>query len=309
MNKKIAANLERELLGHAGPINAVRYTSDGNYCMTGSDDRTLRLWNPNRDDSEAQSRALTIKTYSGVHGHPILDLVIANDNGKFASVGGDRTSFVWDVSTGRVIRRFQGHSHRINTVKMNEDCTVLITGSYDQTIRLWDMRSNDRDPIQILDDFQDSVTSISRTRHEIIGGSVDGCIRIYDLRMGRMYVDDLKSPITCIAMTYDKKCVLAGCLGGTVRLSELSTGRLLQYYQGHVHTSFKLEAVVANDDAHILAGSEDGTVHIWDLVAAGIGTKFQAHNKSVSSLTYHPTQPVLVTGSFDGTGRCWSIKT
>ena len=33
-----------------GSVNAVRFTHDGNYCMTASDDRTVKLWNPHKDD-------------------------------------------------------------------------------------------------------------------------------------------------------------------------------------------------------------------------------------------------------------------
>lgn len=42
---------------------------------------------------------------------------------------------------------------------------------------------------QILDEAQDGVTSIEVSDHEILTGSADGCIRRYDLRVGRLYVD------------------------------------------------------------------------------------------------------------------------
>ena len=59
--------LQRNLVGHngkyymsyfnksiiyilIGSVNAVRFTHDGNYCMTASEDRTVKLWNPHKDD-------------------------------------------------------------------------------------------------------------------------------------------------------------------------------------------------------------------------------------------------------------------
>lgn len=44
---------------------------------------------------------------------------------------------------------------------MNNDNTILITASYDQTVKFWDLRSNSYDPIQVLDqDFKDSVSCV-----------------------------------------------------------------------------------------------------------------------------------------------------
>jgi mitogen-activated protein kinase organizer 1 len=74
----MSLSLERTLNGHEGAVNAVRFTSDGAYCMTCSDDRTVRLWNPHKDDPSGDSRnALLIKTYSGVHGYQIFDVCIS----------------------------------------------------------------------------------------------------------------------------------------------------------------------------------------------------------------------------------------
>ena len=79
----------RSLSGHApGSVNAVKFSSDGNYCMTAADDRQVMLWNPHIDKPGNAELGLHIKSYSGVHGYQILDLAITTDNAKFASVGG-----------------------------------------------------------------------------------------------------------------------------------------------------------------------------------------------------------------------------
>lgn len=110
--------------------------------MTCGQDRTIRLWNPHRDGVKAEGEALLIKTYQGRHGYDVLDVAMyvrvkqkdlakrasclpsrspgnrdcsfigsADDNAKFASCGRDRAVFVWDVPTGNVIRKLEGHEH------------------------------------------------------------------------------------------------------------------------------------------------------------------------------------------------------
>lgn len=152
-----------------------------------------------------------------------------------ASAGGDKTCFLWDVSSGRVIRRFQGHTQRVNSIKFNPDGTLLMSGSYDKTVQIWDLRSHTRDPLQILTDFRDSVSSLSLTRTEIIVSSVDGCVRVYDIRAGRMHADNVcPEGVVSITTSYDQRCMLSTCLDSSLCLSEISSGNCLQTYRGCV---------------------------------------------------------------------------
>ena len=168
MDSDRGIRLVRELKNHKESVNIVKFTFDGNYCMTGSSDRSVQLWNPHRDDpSKDSSEALHIKSYTGHHGYPIHDIAIPRDNSKFVSAGGDKACFVMDVSTGRMIRRIQAHEQAINAVDMNNDGTVLMTCSYDQTMSIWDLRSSGRDPIQRMLDFRDSVTCVTHLRSSI----------------------------------------------------------------------------------------------------------------------------------------------
>ena len=87
-------------IGHEGPVRAVRFNSDGNYCMTCGSDKTLRLSNP--------YTGTLLKTYVG-HGYEVLDAVASKGNDKIASCGTDKTVILWDVSTGKSTRKFKGH--------------------------------------------------------------------------------------------------------------------------------------------------------------------------------------------------------
>ena len=73
----------------------------------------------------------------------------------------------------------------------NQEATVVASGSYDATVRLWDCRSNSHEPIQILKDAKDSVTSVKVSDYGILTGSVDGFVRDYDIRMGIVRQDEI----------------------------------------------------------------------------------------------------------------------
>lgn len=180
----------RYMKGHTGGAFRAKFNSEGTYCLTCGQDRTIRLWNPHRPGIEDEKSALLIKTYSGVHGYDVQDVAIANDNNTFASCGRDKQVFVWDVSTARVIRKLHDHEQRVNALCYNYSGSVLATASYDNTVRFWDMRAhNSYRPIQVLDEFQDSVTCVVVSEHQVIAGSVDGCVRTFDLRTGKVLID------------------------------------------------------------------------------------------------------------------------
>ena len=150
----------------------------------------MHLYNPSRALSSAPKSGL-IQTYSA-HGYEVLDLAVTNDNARFASVGGDKQVFLWDVATARTLRRWTGHFGRVNCVGFGgEDSSVVASGSFDATVRLWDCKSQSTKPIQVLEEARDSVSSLHVVEHEIVTGSVDGNVRVYDLRMGMIYVDTI----------------------------------------------------------------------------------------------------------------------
>lgn len=114
---------------------------------------------------------------------------------------------MWDVVSAKTKCRLSGHTSKVFAVEFNVDSSVLasgafahrpppadrtnktITGSYDATVRLWDLRSQNRAPIQVLNEAKDSVQALYISATTVIAGSVDGHVRTYDLRKGELRSD------------------------------------------------------------------------------------------------------------------------
>ena len=63
------------------------------------------------------------------HGYDVRDVAVSADNTKFASAGGDRQLFLWDVGTGATIRKFAGHDGVINSVRLLPMREISLLGS------------------------------------------------------------------------------------------------------------------------------------------------------------------------------------
>ncbi|CAM9673423.1 unnamed protein product [Pylaiella littoralis] len=170
------------------------------------------------------------------------------------------------------------------------------------------MRSRNRSPIQTLEGCKDSATSVSSTPSgdELVVGCVDGKVRTYDLRAARVHEDDVHKPVTHTSVSHDGNCLLVTSLGGVVRLLEKASGSQLNTYTGHLHKSYRMESWLANTDAHVISGSEDGHVHVYDIVEAKVTRLLKHHKRPVCSTSYHPSEPMLLTASYDGSTVLWA---
>ncbi|KAF2871175.1 WD40-repeat-containing domain protein [Massariosphaeria phaeospora] len=273
------------LTGHNGIVHAVTYSSgSSSYILTGASDRTIRLYNPLKapPDSEAPSASSTyapglVSKYSA-HGYEVLSLDVDRDNEKFVSTGGDKTVFLWDVQTAQTIQRWSGHNARVNRgVFAGSADSVIVTGSFDGTVKLWDTKTRNWKPIMTLDDAKDSVTDVAVFDCEILCASVDGRVRSYDIRMGGCEVDVIGYPVTSLAVSKKGTEMLVSSLDSAVRLIDRTNGQLLKAYRddAFVNTELRVRSTLGLNDSVVLSGSEDGMVFAWDLLEGECLHKFR----------------------------------
>ncbi|CAD6192149.1 unnamed protein product [Caenorhabditis auriculariae] len=271
-----------------GAVRAVRYNVDGNYCVTCGSDKTVKLWNP--------LRGSLLKTYSGT-GNEVLDAASSSDNAQIAAGGADKALTVFDVETGKQLRRWRAHGAQVNAVAFNEESNVVFSGSMDCTMQAFDARSRSEKPIQIFTESTDAILSIDVNGHEIAAGSADGNYRTYSIRDGNMTVDFMGDSVNSVKFTPDGNCLLAGVMGGVVRLMDKGNGRLLASYKGHQNKDYKIDSCILSSIEHVATGSEDGFVYVYSLLDSDVLTKLQHPSRVIPSLSAHPKKNHLITAA------------
>ncbi|KKK12898.1 hypothetical protein P175DRAFT_0501720 [Aspergillus ochraceoroseus IBT 24754] len=323
--------LVHTLKTHHGPVNAVTFSSTpGTYVLTGSSDRAIHLSRavPNTTNNNHVSVVETtspIQKYEA-HGYSVLDIAVAADNSRFASVGGDRQVFLWDVEQGLTIRRWSGHHAKVEAVQFaGEGDAVVVSGSADTTIHIWDTRSNSYKPIQTLTEAGDTVSSlhVHMPTYSIASGSYDGRARVYDLRMGQTTVDVLGHPVTSIRCSADGNALLTSTLDGRIRMLDRTDGKLLKAFgagpaPGHptyYNTELRIRSVFAKADAVVLSGSESNKqdrsaqayVFAWDVLRGDVIAAVPAGEgvKAVSCVAWNEKGKSWASGCSDGTVKVY----
>jgi WD40 repeat protein len=76
-----------------------------------------------------------------VHQSPVFGVVFAPGGHTLYTASNDATVRAWDVGTGKVVRRFKGHTGGVLAVALTADGKTLATGGQDSTVRLWEART------------------------------------------------------------------------------------------------------------------------------------------------------------------------
>lgn len=131
------------LQGHQNSVWAIAFNRDGKYLASGSYDHTVKLW-------DVQT-GKCLRTFEG-HSASVVSLAFSSNGGQLVSGSFERTLKVWDLNTGNCLRTLHGHTDLVSALVFQaigsaidsnslEQCEILISGSFDETIRFWDSKT------------------------------------------------------------------------------------------------------------------------------------------------------------------------
>ncbi len=327
--------------GHTDPINAVAFSPDGRYVLTGSTDKTLRLWNAQTNQEVRQfightdavedvafspdghiiassSDDKTIRLWDVISGQQfhllsghkgIVYGVAFSPNGKYIVSGSqDGTARLWDVQSGHELRQFVGHTDQVTGVAFSPDGKQVLTGSYDKSARLWDVATGQE--IQKFVGHTELIWNVafSPDGQSILTAGFDKSARLWDVQSGRERVQFVghSDVINGLAFSPNGKYVATGGQDQTARLWDAQTGKELRRFVGY--NSFVWDVAFSPDGESLLTGSFDGTARIWNVVAQP-PLPLLNDGSGVTGVTFSPDGKQILTGSFNNTARLWEAKT
>ncbi len=311
------------LLGHTERINTIALSPDGRWLATGSDDRSVKLW----DVSAAihQHQNLTAITLAG-HKSPVRTLAITPDSHWLATGGNDSEVLLWDLTApnpGAEPESLKGHEGAIVTLASTPDGHWLVTGSDDHTVRLWDLTAanpSSNSKRLLGHDSTISALIISPDSHWLITGSEDQTACLWDLTAPQTQLDcphrlsGHTGPVSALTVSPDGHWLVTSSDDHTARLWDLlsisQTETALHLLQGH--TGRITSMAVSPDSRWLATGSEDRTARLWDLTAPESPDRqfvLRGHKDAILTTLITPDGHWLVTGSQDNSVRLWDLTT
>ena len=251
------AYAENSFEGHSGNVNSVSLSADGKYALSGSHDKTLKLW----DVSTGQC----LRTFEGYSGD--VNFVSLSADGKYALSGShDDTLKLWEVSTGKCVRTFEGHSGNVNSVSLSADGKYALSGSHDKTLKLWEVSTGKC--LRTFEGHSGIVWSVSLSADGkyALSGSDDDTFRLWEVPTGQCLHNFAghSDSVTFVNLSANGRYALSWSRDKKLKLWDVLTGHCLRTFEQRIENFSSI--CLSTDYSFAISGSYDGTLNLWRFI-------------------------------------------
>ncbi|KAH6559912.1 hypothetical protein BASA50_009002 [Batrachochytrium salamandrivorans] len=191
--------------------------------------------------------------------------------------------------------------HTASVLCLQYNDTILVSGSSDSSIIVWNLGTG-----QVLRKLRGHTESVLNLRFDdsiIVSCSKDKTIKIWNIRTGDLQRSLCGHHAAINAIQFSNGLVVSASGDRTIKVWQLETGALLRTLSGHTRGI----ACVQFDGNTIVSGSSDKTIKIWDVHTGFLLHTLTGHKDLVRTLQFD--QHRIVSGSYDETIKVWDMQT
>ncbi|XP_027811810.2 F-box and WD repeat domain containing protein 10B isoform X5 [Marmota flaviventris] len=224
------------------------------------------LWTAYQNQETQQVQMEERNVFCGTYNIRILsdtwdqNRVIHYSGGELIAVSSNRKIILLNILKIKVIPiEFQGHVGSIRTLFLCEGEHFLLSGSYDLSIRYWDLKTGVC--LRIFYGHQGTVTCMDLYKNKLVSGARDCQVKEWDVDTGKcLKTYKHKDPI--LATRINDTYIVSSCERGIVKVWHLALAQLVKTLTGHEGPV----KCLFFDHWHLLSGSTDGLVMGWSMV-------------------------------------------
>lgn len=301
----------KTLKSHKDSVRGVAISPDSALLVTGSDDRTVRLWHT------TGRRSSRIK---GIGHEKAVNTVAFNPTGTFfASGSDDRTVRVWHVEKSICITALIGHGGPVTGLAFSPAEALLASSGEDGTIRLWDVRK--QAPAGTLGAHEGPATDVAFSPDGALlaSGGSDQRVRLWAMtdpaerrEVAAIEVDD---SVYRIAFSPDGTLIVVGLYSAGLAIIDVGKQAVVETVTYADFNANCVRGVAFSPDGALLAsGTLDGKIRLWNAQKLSDGRKSRAlraldeHDAGITGLAFSPDGTLLASGSHDSTVRLWGVR-
>ncbi|KAM9777762.1 zinc finger protein 106 [Neosynchiropus ocellatus] len=275
--------------------NEVTSTSDMELCKSSEGDLTLPKTDPALFSDHGEDEDPKEGAFQG-HQETVNGMLV--HNGSLYTCSGDRTVKAFDLVSHKCVAVFEGHSSKVNCLLVSAAPCLhhrLFTGSSDQTIRCYSLRSHEYEQQFAL---SDRVLCLHARWRTLYAGLANGTVVTFNLKTNKqMDVFECHGPraVSCLASSQEgaRRILLVSSYDNTISVRDAKNGLLLRTLQGHTKTVLCM--TVVND--LVFSGSMDHCVHAHNIHTGELVRVYKGHTHAVTVVVI--LGKVMVTACLD----------
>ncbi|MBI1914769.1 MAG: protein kinase [Planctomycetes bacterium] len=203
----------------------------------------------------------------------------------------------------------KGHTGPVSSVGFSADGQRIVSGSYDDTLKVWDAQTGQQ--VLTLKGHTGPVSSVafSADGKRIVSGSGDQTVKVWDAHTGQeaLTLKGHTGPVSSVAFAADGKRIASGSVDQTVKVWDAQTGQETLTLKGHTSPVYSVS--FSPDGKRIASGSFDGMVKVWEAQTGQEALTLKGHTNWVASVAFSADGKRIVSGSYDQTVRVWDAHT
>jgi WD40 repeat protein/serine/threonine protein kinase len=325
------------LTGHKDRIASVAFSPDGKRIVSGSDDKTLKVWDaqtgkelhtltghtrsvgrvaysPDGARIVSGGQESNLRIWDANRGQEVLSLKdqtgptvadVFSPDGKRAVGCLDRTLKVWDTQTGQEVLALRGQKGLVRKAIFTPDGSRLLLAYLDAKLAIWDAQAG-HELLTLKGEAH--CLDLSRDGKRVVGGSMDKTVKVWDTQTGQelhsLPYNVNEGAISIVAISPDGKRVAArGILDHSVKAWDAQSGKETLSVEG---TSF---VVFSPDLKYVVSDSGGGLLKVWDAQTGQERFSFPARTDRGATVVFSPDGTRLVGMYPDNTLKLWDLAT
>jgi len=323
-------------LGHQAGIHAIAVDPARKHLLTGSDDKTIKLWdiataketrtyyshkgkvNAIEFISEtlflSASSDSTIKlwetgsdvalyTYAG-HTGSVNAIAVSDDHKQFISVASDSSVIIWDLNKKEILKRIKLNS-RISAVSYANNNKWFVIGDEKGKIEVFN--KNNYKKLFSIQGHQWRITSLNAYNNFVVSASWDGFIKVWETDKMKMIlsISDSHSGINQASIIKEGSQIISCSMEGEIKTWNFHDGALIKNINVHASSVYKL---LAYKDDNFFSCSEDNTAKLWSLNEGVPLKEFRGFCSRITSVKFAPDNKHFLSSHEDTLLKFWDLE-
>ena len=338
---KSPKHVNRTLMEHTLPVEALDFTADGKRLASGSRDGTAKVW-----DVTTGNSMLTLQGHTGsvkslqffengkmlygsssdgilrmwdvganteqrIHTRPpwlAFAAAFSSDGETIASACWNEVR-LWDTNTQSFLTPLTGHERFVLAVAFSPDDKRLVSGSREGRVILWDVPNHQRLSTYDVHTDEVDVVVFSPDGKKFASASKDGTVQLWDLHTEKRTTlfTEPNEGVRAVAFSPDSSTLVSGRSDGTMQLWDVET-------QQHIADFIDAKGAVSGlafspDGKTVVTGLRNGLIRLWDLDTRTLRQEIRTgYAAAPTQFAFTPDGKTLASGSFDGTVLVWDLE-
>ena len=285
------------LSGHTDNVKTLTFSLDGKLLASGSDDKTIKLW-------DVQTGGV-IKTFCG-HTDWVRSVSISADYTIIASGSNDKTICLWDIQTGgchHVIRQ-EGEVGCVSFSPIHSQYLISASGNM---VQQWDIDGHQIGPSYsgYYATFSSDSTQLALCQRKNV------LVRNFSSGVA---VAKLHIPYSTFSCFSPDGRLLAVAAGNTVYIWDI-TGSDPHLAETYVEHTYNVTSIAFSSTSALITSSLDRSVKFWQ-IGTPLADAIVGHPKPtplasapIKSITLHTKDGIFISSDSNGVVRTWDIST